>query len=128
MKEVLRLTKPLVEILEPYNVDDAGKAIKAMQVYIDYQRKEIEKLQSVADALQKSIPKQPVYGVLTDAERNASNPFNEEYWKKMEALIRKCNGKPSPEFQKASQIKTIGKIDPDEQLEEPMGRQGREVR
>jgi hypothetical protein len=35
---------------------------------------------------------------------------------------------PKREFIPASQVKTFGKIEPSEQLEEPIGRQGRDVK
>ena len=90
LKEVLRLTKPLVEILEPYNVDDAGKAIKAMKVYIDYQKKEIEKLQSVADALQSKVTytsNQPVHWTNTGP---VAGSHDSKYWLQFKESVKEA--------------------------------------
>ena len=68
-----------------------------------------------------------------------SNPevTYEDYWNHLEALLKKWTNPARPEtpplkltnqFSTGSQLKKIGNITPEEELPEPVGRQGREIR
>jgi len=52
--------------------------------------------------------------------------FDDAYWKRMKDIVS-CKD-TVPKIIPASQLRTIGKIEEDERLEEPIGRQGREVK
>jgi hypothetical protein len=56
-----------------------------------------------------------------------SSNFSTDYWSKMQSLCSHSTNatNAAPTFQTANTLKKIGKIDPDEELQEPIGRQGR---
>ena len=107
MKDTLRLKTTSKTILEKYD-SDANRAIQVME-------SEIMRLSTKVETLKTSTwkPDQP-------------------YWEQMSQVVTSCY-KPSQVatvFQKASEVptRTIGKIDESERLQEPVGKQGREIR
>jgi hypothetical protein len=125
VKDTVRLNKASQEILKVYH-EDVNQSISAMHILIDYQKHELEKLKAVTDSLQI-------------AQKNSPDLHGEVFWKQMEACVTKSLQlvtkplHPSNGFQQASKlpvtpVKTYGKIDESEKLEEPVGRQGREVK
>jgi hypothetical protein len=68
-----------------------------------------------------SHPAQPAFHVY---------PHDEAYWARLRDEVRESVKPPKPKQQivPASTLKTIGKIDPEEMLQEPIGKQGREIK
>ena len=92
------------------------------------------------DALKSYAPNHPLSTaiLLMHKEVTNSNKWvipDSDYWSHFEALLKKYSKQvvttpqepPIKPFQTGTAIKQIGKIDPDEVLQEPVGRQGRSV-
>lgn len=115
IEAVVRLNKTSRETLKTYH-EDVNRAISAMHILIDYQKKELEKLKAVTDSLQM-------------VQLNTTSVHDEIFWKRMEDLIRpRGNGFVTASKLPVTPVKTYGKIDESEKLMEPVGRQGRDVR
>jgi hypothetical protein len=128
VKDTVRLNKRSQEILKSYYAEDVNKAIADMFTQVTHQNIEIEKLKFVADSLQI-------------AQKNSPNLHGEVFWKQMEACVTKSLQlvtkplHPSNGFQPASKLVVTpvkdysgGKIGHDEQLAEPRGKGGKEIR
>ena len=86
MKETIRLTKPLQDILSVYS-DDAGRAIKDMNIRIKYLEGEVSKLKSVADALQTVTKNQTV------THWTNTGPIgghDKKYWDELKEKVREA--------------------------------------
>jgi hypothetical protein len=104
MEEVVRVSKKMKALLEFYG-DTVEQALDAIQTRIIYLEHELDKSKAVIEALQKVTPR--------------SNEFipasrREEHVRSNDVPVKN--------------IRIIGKIEDDEKLEEPTGRQGRDVR
>lgn len=84
----------------------------------------------MSEDILKRYGRTPSDGVLAMEQKikelsvNRQLTLSEADWKRIEDLFRPPVNKPLT-FQPASTIKTIGKINEDEKLQEPIGRQGR---
>lgn len=87
-----------------------GKSVSEVLVTMD------EELQRHAIGIQQAINVKHTDSILPP-----------DFWIHLEAVVRKAMSTPKPAFQTGNQIKTIGKIEPDEILQEPVGRQGRSL-
>jgi hypothetical protein len=100
-----RLDVNALDILKQYSPGSASEAVRLMD-------SKIRMLQSVTPQLQ-----------------NVTEPFD---WARLEALLRKHSCKSPQEtkvmpFQTGTAVKQFGKIEPEDQLQEPIGRQGRKL-
>jgi len=102
MQPVLRLKRYASDILLKYGID-ANEAIGNMNIRIQELEKELEREKAVTEALQNAFKHVPATGSGGSVTKQLQP------------------------FQPASTLKKIGKIDLDEELEDPVGRQGREV-
>jgi len=106
-----RLDVNALDILKQYSPGSASEAVRLMHT-------KILMLQSVTPA--------------TNCNSNPLQTVTEPYdWARLEALLKKYSYSPQEAkvmpFQTGTVVKTIGKIDPDEVLQEPVGRQGRKL-
>jgi len=105
MQEVLRLKKASTNILSAYH-DDPNIAISLMNSAFEKCKRDHQEQIAVTKSLQ-------------DAFQNVTKPLQEGFRRASEPKV----WPPA-----VSILKTIGKIDEDEKLVEPIGRQGRDVK
>jgi len=103
MQPVLRLKRHVTELLQPYD-SDPNRAIESLYNELISARNELKTEKAVTKALQETIQnltKPPT--IVTKTLQNAFIPAS------------------SPS------LRTIGKIDPDEKLDEPIGMRGKSL-
>lgn len=108
MKDVIRLSNQTKNTLKVYS-ENPNHAISLMESMIKGLSRDIQGQNRIIEELQKAL--QSVTNSNMKPKLDVLRPASEGY-------VAKGN----------VQVKTFGKIEPDEKLEEPMGRQGREVR
>ena len=84
MKDTIRLTKALQEILYAYS-DDAGRAIKDMQIRITHLETECIRLKAVADTLQVSQKVTPTHWTNTGPP---AGTHDKKYWDELKEKVK----------------------------------------
>lgn len=123
MNSVQRLNKRSLEILESYHVD-TDSAIELMFKQVCQQNVEIEKLKFAIEKVETvTKPLHPCNETVTvpPFSRGNGSPSPVTYHQGKQTEVAKKSSEPKVP------IRIIGKIDPSEALEEPIGRQGRSV-
>jgi len=100
MKDVIRLSNQTKNTLKTYS-ENPNHAVSLMSSMITALERDIKGQNRIIEELQKAL-------------HNVTG-------------VTKSNV-PLPKIVPASQLRTIGKIGEDEKLEEPVGRQGRDIR
>jgi len=132
--KLVRITTVAEDILRVYSGKDSlSRGVIAMQGILQEKDREISRLKDISDDLQKKVLAQSKV-----MWQSSPCMHDERYWGDMEKLLLRVNQSISEYriksgFQPAGKlvvtpVKTIGKIDEDEKLVEPVGRQGRDVR
>lgn len=126
MKDTIRLSRTNKNNLEVF-ADDGNVAISNVLGKYAQALMKIASLEKTIETLQKA----------TSVSQKATSPVAQcngwkpdpAFWAQFRDEVRAANHpcKPPNEFVQASTLKTIGKIDPSEKLEEPIGRQGRKL-
>ena len=89
----------------------------------------LQKVTSVSPKVTNPVTQMPPKSV-TQPSPTQAYPHDEAYWARFADEVRAAI-KPKPAREiivPASTLKTIGKIGPEERLEEPIGKQGRDLR
>lgn len=129
---VYRLAPKGKEIVDKYHYGSVTQTLVGMD-------RDIERLKSESGMLTATMTQKAfaptsmssATSCMSTATYTAKN-FSPDYWNTMRDTIVSVTSSntmntPVPKFEPAKNFKVIGKIDPDEQLQEPVGKQGRSV-
>jgi len=108
MKDVIRLSNQTKATLKPFS-ENPNHAVSVMMSMIRGLERDIQGQNRIIEELQKALQSVTI---------SNCKPQQEGFHKSSEPYVTKSN----------VPIKTFGKINPEEQLQEPIGRQGRDVR
>lgn len=123
MKDTIRLKQSNKAALEATGYNDANEAIASLV-------SEKEKLESQLRILMSQSSTKATSQSATWSDEMGLWQPDEAYWARLRDEVGTVIRPPTKAafFTASAPIKTIGKIEPEERLEEPVGRQGRDVR